>query len=322
MLAMPSFDDYVELLDVALTHEKKPVTVKWLSRQISVNVNQAKRILKSYIDAKEDQHFHLIYVVSGVTPDDGLKTFLVREDEVEAAKKKLKIAYTPYIYCVAPSRLKNSNSVCLVNTEAIESQEGNPSKFASIINPEVQKIDMRLSKPAVTENHAKKPVASSALRSNSNGPSNSASSSSGVNAASTASRKSSIPKKPVSKTASSFFNSFRKGSGSAKEGDNSKNKDKIIDQEKSENTVTSEKDMDVVMDEAVDTPILEKPKSRNSKAEKRKGADTDADDDIATKKNAVKKRKVIMEDDEEDEEDTHVNGNIALDELLYALRGD
>ncbi|KAJ3084557.1 DNA polymerase delta subunit 3 [Quaeritorhiza haematococci] len=118
---------HLDLIETLISHEKRPVTYKLLSRKLGVDVNFAKRMLYEYLDlfktekdkTKIDGRPYAVYYVHGETRDgDGssLTSFLVPQEDLEVTTKRFKRC-TVHLYGLEPCRPKSSDPLFLTDYE-------------------------------------------------------------------------------------------------------------------------------------------------------------------------------------------------------------
>ncbi|KAG1143921.1 hypothetical protein G6F37_007413 [Rhizopus arrhizus] len=92
--------DYKEFLDIAVFQENKPVTYKFLARSLGIHVKNAKQALHEF--STSQNNVYAIYCITGIKLSSGeFNIQLIKEDELEATKKKYKSISSTYVYSVA-----------------------------------------------------------------------------------------------------------------------------------------------------------------------------------------------------------------------------
>ncbi|KAI8047712.1 DNA polymerase subunit Cdc27-domain-containing protein [Gilbertella persicaria] len=100
--------DYKEYLDIAVLQEKRPVNYKSLARSLGIHVNTAKQALYEF--SKDQPNVHAIYCVTGVHFKTNYFTIqLVKESELEDAKKTFKTLTGIHVYSVSFSDLNDAS---------------------------------------------------------------------------------------------------------------------------------------------------------------------------------------------------------------------
>ncbi|ORY08414.1 hypothetical protein K493DRAFT_309829 [Basidiobolus meristosporus CBS 931.73] len=137
----------MDLLRELICEDKSIVTYKWLSRQLRIPANDAKKLLYQFITESTDQ-VHCIYCISGfLLVDESHHIILVPQEDLEITKKKFSKITGVHVYSVQASRPK-SGAVLLATQKPVDDPT-NPAEYASIVNVKVKIIDrQKAAKPA------------------------------------------------------------------------------------------------------------------------------------------------------------------------------
>ncbi|RUS20252.1 DNA polymerase subunit Cdc27 [Endogone sp. FLAS-F59071] len=104
-----SEEQYMDLLNTLITY-------KWLSRRLKVHVNVAKQMLYEFSSTNTKSDSHATYCLCGFAKNNDQRLItLVPQEEIEAAKKKLKIITSIHIYSVQPGRPKDMAILAAAN---------------------------------------------------------------------------------------------------------------------------------------------------------------------------------------------------------------
>ncbi|XP_002730626.1 DNA polymerase delta subunit 3-like [Saccoglossus kowalevskii] len=127
---------YLENLQEYVVDENKIVTYKWLSKTLSVHVNQAKQMLYMYVQKQKKKDLCVTYLVGGEQKDgDGLvmkKLSLVRGNQLEATKCSLDKVTSVHIYSIHKCLLKDSNALYTVDYDITKEHLHQSNKFGAI----------------------------------------------------------------------------------------------------------------------------------------------------------------------------------------------
>ncbi|XP_013390083.1 DNA polymerase delta subunit 3 [Lingula anatina] len=161
---------YLENLDEFVNDENKVVTYKWLSRTLSVHVNQAKQMLYTFVqqqrNKKDNDKLSVCYFLSGMaeTPDGGkiLKAMVVPEESLDTMKSTLTTVTSCHVYSVQKVKLKDSNALYIADYDKLKGSLLQSKEFSAIRSDEckprsleeLEKLEAA-SHPVITEPPAK-----------------------------------------------------------------------------------------------------------------------------------------------------------------------
>lgn len=98
-------NDHTKKIHYAISVLDRIVTYKLAAAILAVDVNEAKTILKQYVNLKSDKDVNISYVVGGITKDKKHKICIVRDDKYNEAKIKFSQLTIDHIYSIQKSRL-------------------------------------------------------------------------------------------------------------------------------------------------------------------------------------------------------------------------
>ncbi|KAK2151375.1 hypothetical protein LSH36_365g00001 [Paralvinella palmiformis] len=129
-------------LDEFINDENKVVTYKWLSRSLSINVNLAKQALYKFLtqqrNEKHNDDLFVTYFLSGLFHDgDSLvyKAQIVPEQALESAKSGYTHLTSCHVYSVQKGKLKDSNSLYIVDYDLMKEHIFESNRFSSVKHP-------------------------------------------------------------------------------------------------------------------------------------------------------------------------------------------
>ncbi|XP_062521598.1 DNA polymerase delta subunit 3-like isoform X2 [Corticium candelabrum] len=148
---------YLENLEEYVIDENRVVTYKWLSRTLSVNVNQAKRMLFEFVTEqrakKSDNILNVIYMVSGLKRDSPTAEItqlvtLVSEDQLDKVKQGLQPVTSVHVYSVQKFKPKDLNVLYTADYELQRENLHESNKWSCITCKEAEllpdgKVDRR-----------------------------------------------------------------------------------------------------------------------------------------------------------------------------------
>ncbi|KAK9764460.1 hypothetical protein K7432_008016 [Basidiobolus ranarum] len=188
----------MDLLREVICEDKSIVTYKWLSRQLRIPANNAKKLLYQFVTESTEQ-VHCIYCVAGILmASDVHHIILVVQEDLEVTKKKFSKVTGVHVYSVQASRPQDGEAVLLAAPKPVD-DPANPSEFASIVNPNISivKRSTPIQKPQ-TKIKPSEPIHSKLDLGSQNTP--------GGNAKLVPSQPK-VAEKPPAKTVNSFFSS-------------------------------------------------------------------------------------------------------------------
>ncbi|KAL5004835.1 hypothetical protein ScPMuIL_018291 [Solemya velum] len=136
-----AFDNmYLENLEEYIIDENKIVTYKWLSKTLQVQVNIAKQMLYSFVqhqrNNKDNDSLSVVYFVAGLTKpvsDSQVhKCAVVKEEDLGSYKSTLSVLTSCHVYSVQSVKLKDSNSLYLVDYNEFKDNIFKSNKFSAI----------------------------------------------------------------------------------------------------------------------------------------------------------------------------------------------
>ncbi|KAJ3169975.1 DNA polymerase delta subunit 3 [Geranomyces variabilis] len=148
-----------QTLETALLHEKRVVTYKWLSRQLKVDVNAAKRLLSEFYQQCKAGSLHATFCVQGeVNVVEGYRCELASQENLEDVQMTYR-TFTVHIYSLQSSKLKDVGLLVAIDLDV--TKRDTPDTMSTcrlILNETVECHETK--RPAVHNNAA----ASSAQR--------------------------------------------------------------------------------------------------------------------------------------------------------------
>ncbi|KAI0221875.1 DNA polymerase delta subunit 3 [Lamellibrachia satsuma] len=130
---------YLENLEEYIYDEDKVVTYKWLSRTLSVHVNQAKQMLYTFVDVqrkkKAPDQLSVVYLLAGVTQEEDVtvhKIQLIPEPSLDGAKSRLHPVTSCHVYSVQKAALKDSNALYMADVDLQQAEILNANKCSAI----------------------------------------------------------------------------------------------------------------------------------------------------------------------------------------------
>jgi len=111
---------YLENLQEYIFDEGKIVTYKWLSRELSVHVNNAKQMLWHFWNSRKQDGLSATFLLAGEGVDaptgrPSLSVRLVSEDKLEIAKSELSSILSVHIYSLSKGAPRDSTALHLTN---------------------------------------------------------------------------------------------------------------------------------------------------------------------------------------------------------------
>ncbi|XP_070537983.1 DNA polymerase delta subunit 3-like [Ptychodera flava] len=130
-------DMYLENLQEYVLDENKIVTYKWLSKTLSVHVNQAKQMLYTFAckQKKSKTPVTTTYLISGIKNKGDIavqKVAIIREDDLETAKSSLDEVTGIHVYSVQKTILKDTNALYTTDYDITKQSLQEANKFSSI----------------------------------------------------------------------------------------------------------------------------------------------------------------------------------------------
>lgn len=132
---------YLENLDEYINDEGRIVTYKWLSLSLGVHTNVAKQMLFHYVskqrNADKGDGLNVTYIVSGVVAGedqqpDVQKMVLVREDNLDTVKSKMKDVISVHIYSVQKTKLKDMSVLYTANYDIVKEKIASINRYSGI----------------------------------------------------------------------------------------------------------------------------------------------------------------------------------------------
>ncbi|XP_017892413.1 DNA polymerase delta subunit 3-like isoform X2 [Ceratina calcarata] len=94
-------NEYLETVGGYVFDNDKIVTYCWLSKELEVHVNVAKQILWEFWQKyKDDKDFDCTVLLIGISEDDGMHVQVVRQKDLDAAKKKYRQVISEHVYSI------------------------------------------------------------------------------------------------------------------------------------------------------------------------------------------------------------------------------
>ena len=132
---------YMENLDEFINEENRVVTYKWLSRTLSVHVNQAKQMLYWFVECQrnkqDNDHLNVTYLVAGtVISGNGsmnIRVVIVPEEQLDVTKSKFHSLTSVHVYSVQKAKVKDPNPLYLVDFETLKENVIDCNKFSAVL---------------------------------------------------------------------------------------------------------------------------------------------------------------------------------------------
>ncbi|XP_041347624.1 DNA polymerase delta subunit 3-like isoform X2 [Gigantopelta aegis] len=134
---------YLDNLDEFVNDENRVVTYKWLSRVLTVHVNEAKRMLFAFCEQqrnKDHDDISVTYFVAGSTaagmhsPQE-YKCAVVSEEQLESYKASLAVVNCVHIYSIHKSKLKDSNALYIADCDGFKEHALQSTQHSAIRCP-------------------------------------------------------------------------------------------------------------------------------------------------------------------------------------------
>ncbi|KAK7486476.1 hypothetical protein BaRGS_00022277 [Batillaria attramentaria] len=129
----------LENIDEFVHDENKIVTCKWLSLTLKIHINQAKRLLYSFLQQqriKKDKDVNATYFVAGLTKgSNGVlehTCVVVPEEDLESTRKQLAVVTSCHVYSVQRAQLKDSNALYMTDYDGVKENLSECTKYSSI----------------------------------------------------------------------------------------------------------------------------------------------------------------------------------------------
>lgn len=92
-------NEYLEIVSGYIFDNDKIVTYKWLSKELQVHVNVAKQILWEFWQKyKDEKDLDCTVLLMGILEDDGMRVEVVKQKDLDAAKKRYKQVISEHVY--------------------------------------------------------------------------------------------------------------------------------------------------------------------------------------------------------------------------------
>ncbi|KAL8588442.1 hypothetical protein ACOMHN_024544 [Nucella lapillus] len=150
----------LENIDEFVHDENKIVTCKWLSLTLKIHINQAKRLLYTFLQQqrKKDKDVNATYFVAGAfkgeNGDMEHRCLVVSEEDLDTTRKQLSTVTSCHVYSIQRSHLKESNSLYMTDYEGVRENLADCNKYSSI---HCQRAEVPRSQPARTTASPDKP---------------------------------------------------------------------------------------------------------------------------------------------------------------------
>lgn len=128
---MENLDSFLTTVDEFVDDENKIVTCKWLSRQLVLHVNQARKVLEAYISGKKDSGINVVYTLIG-RDSSGMCIKVVKDGDLDSAKAKLKQVISVSIYSIQKAKLQDSSILYAADYDSNRENLHENSRFGGI----------------------------------------------------------------------------------------------------------------------------------------------------------------------------------------------
>jgi len=157
---------YLENLEEYVIDSKKIVSYKWLSRDLAVPYDVAKKMLYAFAQEKGNR-VNAIYLIAGTNTKTNMHEFrLVHQQNIEKAKEEFKPITSLHIYSVQSANVKDSNEIWTENYQQVvelarsgKSDQFIDNRYSSIVFDAVFFRDSKQTipdiKPQIQNNHNK-----------------------------------------------------------------------------------------------------------------------------------------------------------------------
>ncbi|KAK7090602.1 DNA polymerase delta subunit 3-like [Littorina saxatilis] len=118
--------------------ENKIVTCKWLSLTLKIHINQAKRLLYTFLQQqrKKDKELNATYFLAGLSKGDNgeveHRCQVLPEEDLDAAKSQLSSVTSCHVYSIQRANLKDSNVLYMTDYEGVKENIAECIKYSSI----------------------------------------------------------------------------------------------------------------------------------------------------------------------------------------------
>lgn len=152
---------WLENLQEWIFEDLKPVTYKWLSRNLKVHVNVAKQMLFEFAD-KNKSKVSLVYLLAGKTAENDILVKLVKDQDLSKAESKFVKLTSKHIHTITAKDESGKllSEVNVLNVDMMARKELKPSTaYSGIINkravPRSPKVAIAEPAPKITKTEEK-----------------------------------------------------------------------------------------------------------------------------------------------------------------------
>ncbi|XP_076453595.1 DNA polymerase delta subunit 3-like [Babylonia areolata] len=128
----------LENIDEFIHDENKIVTCKWLSLTLKIHINQAKRLLYTFLQQQRKKHkdVNATYFVAGLSKGDNghleHRCLVVTEEDLDTTRGQLSTVTSCHVYSIQRANLKDSNSLYMTDYEGVRENLPDCNKYSSI----------------------------------------------------------------------------------------------------------------------------------------------------------------------------------------------
>ncbi|XP_025079740.1 LOW QUALITY PROTEIN: DNA polymerase delta subunit 3-like [Pomacea canaliculata] len=144
----------LENIDEYVNDENKIVTCKWLSLTLKIHINQAKRLLYTFLHKQKqqkNQQVNATYFVAGLSQNShGIpehKCLVVPEEDLEATRRQLSVVTSCHIYSVQRAQVKDPNVLYMADYDGMKENQSDINRYSSIL---CKQAAVPRSRPSVT----------------------------------------------------------------------------------------------------------------------------------------------------------------------------